>query len=183
MRGVLTPWCRSHKQPIIAHGRHTYKIQRRDHWTRYLRIYFYFGYLRINIGRQIYHVCCWYRCSWYRWCTLTCEFLKNIEMTLMLFSVTLGKMIHEKNLKQKNSWHCSFKDSRQLHTSTVRSLFETPHCTSHGLNKHFHVTSSTLTTSLPLLYKHTHGLKKQSHDLYKNLMHSLYYQLFDFCKN
>jgi hypothetical protein len=44
----------------------------------------------------------------------------------MLLSGTFGKMIHEKILKQKISWHCTFKDSRQLHASTVRSMFETP---------------------------------------------------------
>jgi hypothetical protein len=43
---------------------------------------------------------------------LTCEYLrefsKKIEMILMLFSGAWGKVIHEKNLKQKISWHCPF---------------------------------------------------------------------------
>jgi hypothetical protein len=43
----------------------------------------------------------------YRWCTLTCEyfreFSKKFEMTLVLFSGAWGKVIHEKNLKQKIS--------------------------------------------------------------------------------
>ncbi len=43
----------------------------------------------------------------YWWCTWTCEclrkFFKKCEMTQMLFSEAWGKMIHEKNLKQKNS--------------------------------------------------------------------------------
>ncbi len=43
----------------------------------------------------------------------TCEylrkFLKKFEMTLMLFSGAWGKVIHEKNLKQKILWHCPFK--------------------------------------------------------------------------
>ncbi len=34
--------------------------------------------------------------------------LKNFEMILMLFSGAWGKMIHEKNLKQKSLWHCPF---------------------------------------------------------------------------
>jgi hypothetical protein len=38
------------------------------------------------------------------WCTMTCkylsEFLKKFEMTLILFSETWRKMIHEKYLKQ-----------------------------------------------------------------------------------
>ncbi len=47
-----------------------------------------------------------HRCRWYRWCTFTCEYLlkfsNKFEMTLMLFSGSWGKMIHEKNLKQKS---------------------------------------------------------------------------------
>ncbi len=53
------------------------------------------------------------RCCWHWWCTLTCEylreFLKKFEMILMLLSGAWGKVIHEKNLKQKISWHCPFK--------------------------------------------------------------------------
>ncbi len=60
------------------------------------------------------------RCRWhhwqichqfwlYWWCTLTCEylleFLEKFEMTLMLFSGTWGKMIHEKSLRQKIVLH------------------------------------------------------------------------------
>ncbi len=57
-----------------------------------------------------------HRCRWHRWYTLTCEYLrefcrKKFEMTLLLF---LGKVIHEKNLKQKISWHCPFKKVAQL---------------------------------------------------------------------
>ncbi len=51
-------------------------------------------------------ICC--RCHCYRWCTLTCEdlleSLKIFETTLILFSGTLGKMIHEK------TWHCPFNN-------------------------------------------------------------------------
>ncbi len=50
------------------------------------------------------------RCRWHRGCTLTCEYLrefsKKFEMILMLISGAWGKVIHEKNLKQKISWHC-----------------------------------------------------------------------------
>ncbi len=54
------------------------------------------------------------RCRWYWWCILTCEylrkFLKKFEMTLMLHIFRgLAKDDHEKNLKQKISWHCPFK--------------------------------------------------------------------------
>ncbi len=62
-----------------------------------------------------------HRCRWHRRCTLTCEYLrefsKKFEMTLMLFLGAWGKVIHEKNLKQKISWHCPFKE----HHSTIRA--------------------------------------------------------------
>ncbi len=55
------------------------------------------------------------RCHWYRWCTLTCEylrgFMKKFEMALMLFSGACEKIIYEKNLNQKISWHCPFNSS------------------------------------------------------------------------
>jgi hypothetical protein len=42
-----------------------------------------------------------------RWCTLTCKylrkFLKKFEMTLILLSEAWGKIIHEKNQRQKIS--------------------------------------------------------------------------------
>ncbi len=34
---------------------------------------------------------------------------RKFKMILMLFSGAWGKVIHEKNLKQKISWHCPFK--------------------------------------------------------------------------
>ncbi len=55
------------------------------------------------------------RCRWHRWCTLICEYLckfsKKFEMILILLSGAWGwgKVIHDKNLKQKISWHCPFK--------------------------------------------------------------------------
>ncbi len=58
-------------------------------------------------------ICRW--CHWFQWCTFTCkylrEFLKKFEMSLLLFTGAWGKnsWIHEKNLKQKISWHCPFK--------------------------------------------------------------------------
>ncbi len=67
--------------------------------------------------RQISH-----RCHWYRWCILTCEylraeFLEKFETTLILFSGVWKKSNHGKNLKQKISWHCLFgTDSDQNRT-------------------------------------------------------------------
>jgi hypothetical protein len=37
---------------------------------------------------------------------------KKFEMTLMLLSGAWGKVIHEKNLTQKISWHCPFKGAQ-----------------------------------------------------------------------
>jgi hypothetical protein len=47
----------------------------------------------------------------YEPCEYFCEMLKKFEMTLMLFSGAWGKMIHEKNLKQKILQHCPFNTS------------------------------------------------------------------------
>ncbi len=68
---------------------------------------------------QICRRCRWYRqqicrrCRWYRWCTLTCDYLREVskkfEMVLMQYSGAGGKLIHQKNQKQKISWHCPFK--------------------------------------------------------------------------
>ncbi len=79
---------------------------------------------------SICHRCYWHRwqichrCRWHRWCTLTCEylreFLKKFEMILMLLSGAWGKVIHEKNLKQKILWHCPFK---QLGENTLLAGF------------------------------------------------------------
>ncbi len=70
-------------------------------------------------GVKICRRCRWYRwqichrCHWYRWCTLTreylCDFSKKFETVYMEYSGVGGKLIHGKNQKQKNSWHCPFK--------------------------------------------------------------------------
>ncbi len=60
------------------------------------------------------------RCRWYRWCTFTCEYLrefsKKFEMVLMGYSGAGGKLIHEKNQKQKISWHCPFNMQLTIYT-------------------------------------------------------------------
>ncbi len=43
------------------------------------------------------------------WLEYLREFSKKFEMILILLSGAWGKVIHEKNLKQKNLWHCPFK--------------------------------------------------------------------------
>ncbi len=63
-------------------------------------------------GGKIYCRCSWYwwkiccQCHWYQWCTLTCEylrkFLKKFKTVLMGYSGAGGKLIHEKNQKQKS---------------------------------------------------------------------------------
>ncbi len=53
------------------------------------------------------------RCHCYQWCTLTCEYLckfsKKFETVLLEYSGAGGKLIHDKNQKQKISWHCPYK--------------------------------------------------------------------------
>ncbi len=62
-------------------------------------------------------------CRWYRWCTMTCEYLrefsKKFETVLMGYSGAGGKLIHE-ILKQKISWHCPFKSPTQIGFEGVR---------------------------------------------------------------
>ncbi len=95
------------------------KICRRCRWYRW----------------QICRRCRWYRqqichrCRWHRWCTLTCkylrEFSKKIKMILMLFSGAWGKVIHEKNLKQKILWHCpwAFQGCAQINVLHINRTF------------------------------------------------------------
>ncbi len=58
-----------------------------------------------------------HRCRWYRWCTLTCEYLrkfsKKFETVLLGYSGAGGKLIHEKNQRQK-SRDCPFSCFVQL---------------------------------------------------------------------
>ncbi len=56
------------------------------------------------------------RCRWYRWCTLTCEYLrefsKKFETVLMGYpTLGLGETDSWKKLVAKISWHCSFKQA------------------------------------------------------------------------
>ncbi len=73
----------------------------------------------VDNRRQICHRCCWYR-----WSTLSCEYLrefsKKFETALMVYSGPWGKLIHEKNQKQKISWHCPFK-TREKKFHVVRT--------------------------------------------------------------
>ncbi len=59
---------------------------------------------------KIFSIC--QRCRWHRWQTLSCEYLrefsKKFETVLTEYSGAGGKLIHEKNQKQKISWHCPF---------------------------------------------------------------------------
>jgi hypothetical protein len=85
------------------------------------RSIFYFKFTLRSRQSDIVFIIC-HRCRWYQWCTFTLEYFrecsKKIEMTLTLFSGAWGKMIHEKNLKQKISWLCLFKLFYYLRKST-----------------------------------------------------------------
>ncbi len=73
----------------------------------------------VDTGGNLPPVSICHRCCWHRWCTLTCEYLrefsKTFEMILMSLSGAWGKVIHEKNLKQQISWHCPFKRALSIH--------------------------------------------------------------------
>ncbi len=59
---------------------------------------------------KIFFIC--HRCQRHRWSTLSCEYLrefsKKFETVLLGYSGAGGKLIDEKNQKQKISWHCPF---------------------------------------------------------------------------
>jgi hypothetical protein len=50
------------------------------------------------------------------------EFSKKFETVLMEYSGAGGKMIHEKNQKQKISWHCPFKERKQMFSEGKEKL-------------------------------------------------------------
>ncbi len=60
---------------------------------------------------KIFLIC--HRCQRHRWSMFSCEYLrefsKKFETVLIGYSGAGGKLIDEKNQKQKISWHCPFK--------------------------------------------------------------------------
>jgi hypothetical protein len=58
---------------------------------------------------------------------LSCEYLrefsKKFETALMVYSGAWGKLIHEKNQKQKISWHCPFKPATSRNPIRYEPLF------------------------------------------------------------
>ncbi len=60
---------------------------------------------------KVFSIC--HRCRKHRWQTLSCEYLREFskifETALIVWSEAWGKLIQEKNQKQKISWHCPFK--------------------------------------------------------------------------
>jgi hypothetical protein len=54
--------------------------------------------------------------------SIPANFRKKFEMILMLLSGAWGKVIHEKYLKQKISWHCPFKGTVALDGSFAHSI-------------------------------------------------------------
>ncbi len=53
--------------------------------------------------------CQWHRPLVYLGLRIFPRILEKFEMALMVYSGACGKLIHEKNLKSKISWHCPFK--------------------------------------------------------------------------
>ncbi len=48
------------------------------------------------------------------------EFLKKFKMVLLEYSGAGGKLIHEKNRKQKNLRHCPFKYAKQKEKRKIK---------------------------------------------------------------
>ena len=74
-------------------------------------------------------------------------------MILMIISKAYGKMIHEKNLKQKILWHCPFKAKQE--------------CTG--------VTSQNFIKVVKILSLETIPLKSRVKEIYKNLFFKIEY--------
>ncbi len=72
---------------------------------------------------KIFFIC--HRCQRHRWSSLSCEyfreFSKKFETVPMGYSEAGGKLIDEKNQKQKISWHCPF-NLRSIFPSTAESI-------------------------------------------------------------
>ncbi len=105
---------------IDAGGKYWEQYQAADTWKWTWRQKFIYKFPLLPKGDQtkllkfywlkIFSIC--HRCRWHRWQILSCEYLrefsKKFEMVLMEYSGAGGKLIHEKNQKQKISWHCPF---------------------------------------------------------------------------
>jgi hypothetical protein len=78
-------------------------------------------------------------------------------MILLIISKAFGKMIHEKNLKQKILWHCPFKAKHQ----------RTQECTG--------VTSQNFIKVVKILSLETIPLKSRVKEIYKNLFIKIEY--------
>ncbi len=65
----------------------------------FMRLFFASGFSWISFPQAPDYTIC-HRCRWYRWCILTCEYLrefsKKFETVLMGYSGAGGKLIHEK---------------------------------------------------------------------------------------
>ncbi len=68
-----------------------------------------------------------HRCQRHRWCTLSCEYLcefsKKIRNGPNGIFWGWGKLIYEKSLKSKISWHCPFKDDVTVFSFSVFPLW------------------------------------------------------------
>ena len=67
-----------------------------------------------------------------RWCTLSCEYLcevlKKFETAIMGYSGACRKLVQEKNLKLKISWHCPFKLAQIQDLIQSASVPHSPSC-------------------------------------------------------
>ncbi len=81
-------------------------------------------YLKL-LWLKIFAIC--HRCQRHR-CTLSCEYIRefseNFETAPMGYSGAWGKLIHEKNLKSKISWHCPFKVTVFLTMAVIAVIWD-----------------------------------------------------------
>ncbi len=111
--------------------RHRREICHRCHWHRWQIMGTISGCWHLKVRRQkfiymfpllpkddqtkllkffwlnIFSIC--HRCRWHRWQTLSCEYLREFSRILWGW----GKLIHEKNQKQKILWHCPFNRKKK----------------------------------------------------------------------
>ncbi len=102
--------------PIVCHRcfLHGWQIGSRRHWYRWQ-----FATGINNTRKTGGSICCRCCLNWWQICShLTCEYLckfsNKFETFLLEYSGAGGKLIHEKNQKQKISWHRPYKMGQML---------------------------------------------------------------------
>ncbi len=109
---------RRYSQLKVHHRCRWHRLQMEKIFNQKNFHYYFWTPLDSRVSRR----CRWYRrqfcprCRWHRWCTLTCEYLREFskifETVLMEYS-GLGDSDSWKNQKQKISWHSPCKGAQE----------------------------------------------------------------------